>query len=232
MRTGHGRPNALDIEYARGCDVYVTETQAELMSISSGVQGVPPFLGRYTIDTHHTPGYAAGYLANQIQPRLFMTTHMAFDPYQNEETVAQVRHHWKGPYHFGAPDGIVVNVTKESIWVREGILPDYPNSRAPQFDFTNGQLAVPHPPTSRAEIQNADIRATEIDPALYYPEGYMPELLPEWPVQGDLVVPLDQAPEDLREGMGDDWRVRERNRRALEEQRQRGGDQPGGPPAG
>ena len=53
-------------EYAKGCDVYVTEMQASLVAISSGVQGVPPFLGRYTIDTHHTPGYAAGYMANQV----------------------------------------------------------------------------------------------------------------------------------------------------------------------
>jgi hypothetical protein len=94
---------------------------------------VPPFAGRYTVDTHHTPAYAAGYLASRIKPRLFMTTHMAFDPYQNEETVAEIRHHWKGPFHFGAPDGIVVNITKESIWVREGILPDFPNNRSPQF---------------------------------------------------------------------------------------------------
>lgn len=32
-----------------------------------------------------------------------MTTHMTFDPWLNEETVAEVRHHWDGPYHFGAP---------------------------------------------------------------------------------------------------------------------------------
>jgi len=53
----------------------------------------------------------------------------------------------------------------------------------------------------------------------YYPEDYMPLLLPEWPVEGDLVVPLDQAPEDLREGMGEEWRVRTKNRKALEEQK-------------
>lgn len=216
--TGDGRPSKLDAKYAKGCDVYVTETQAELMSISSGVQGVPPFLGRYTIDTHHTPAYAAGYVANMVQPRLFMTTHMAFDPYQNEETVAQVREHWKGPYHFGAPDGIVVNVTKDQIWVREGVLPDYPNSRSPQFDFTNGQLIVPHPPTSREEIQEPFVREQEIDPAKYYPEGYHPQLLTEWPVEGDLVVPLDQAPASLTDGMSESWRLREKNKKALEEQ--------------
>jgi len=91
-------------------------TVAELCAISSGVQGVPPFLGRYTLDTHHTPAYAAGYLAKRANPRLFMTCHMPFDPYLNEETTVEIRHHWKGPFHFGAPDGVVVNATKDDIW--------------------------------------------------------------------------------------------------------------------
>lgn len=215
--TGDGRPNNNDIPYSQDCDVFVTEMQAELVEISSGVQGVPPFLARYTIDTHHTPGYGAGYVANLVQPRLFMTTHMPFDPYLNEESVVEVREHWDGPFHFGAPDGIVVNVTEEQIWVREGILPDFPNSRAPQFDFSNGQLVVPHPPTSRAEIQNPGIRESEIDPELYYPEGYHPELLTEWPVEGDLVVPLDQLPPTLKDSMGAAWRHRVENQKILDE---------------
>ena len=102
--------------------------------------------------------------------------------------------------------------------MREGILPDYPNNRSPQFDFTNGQLIVPHPPTSREEIQEPFVREMEIDPALYYPDGYRPLLLPEWPVEGDLVIPLDQAPEDLKEGMGEEWRLREKNRQILQEE--------------
>jgi ribonuclease BN (tRNA processing enzyme) len=215
--TGDGRPSKLDLEYAKGCDVYVTEMQPELVEISSGVQGVPPFLARYTIDTHHTPGYAVGYLAKQIQPRLLMTTHMPFDPYLNEEAVAEVREHWDGPFHFGAPDGIVVNVTKDSIWVREGIIPDYPNSRAPQFDFSNGQLVVPHPPTSRAKIQEPFVRDMQIDPKEYYPEGYHPELLEDWPVEGDLVVPVETLPDNLKESMGAAWRTREKNLNALKE---------------
>jgi len=216
--TGDGRPSKLDAKYAKGCDVYVTEQQPELVEISSGVQGVPPFLARYTIDTHHTPGYAAGYLANLVQPRLFMTTHMPFDPYLNEEAVAEVREHWNGPFHFGAPDGIVVNVTEDQIWVREGIIPDYPNSRAPQFDFTNGQLIVPHPLHARKDIQEPFVREQEIDPDKYYPEGYHPELLTDWPVDGDLVVPIDALPENLKESMGQAWRTREANRKVLEEQ--------------
>ena len=216
--TGDGRPSELDEKYAKGCDVYVTELQQEVVEINSGVQGVPPFLARYTIDTHHTPGYASGYLANKVQPRLFMTTHMSYDPYVAEETVAEVREHWKGPFHFGAPDGIVVNVTKDQIWVREGVLPDFPNSKAPQFDFGNGQLIVPKPPTSRQEIQNQWIRDRQLDPKVYYPEGYYPELLEEWPVDGDLVVPVEQLPENLRKSMGDRWRTRVENQKILEEQ--------------
>ena len=206
--TGDGRPSRLDEKYAKGADVYITEVQPELVAISSGVQGVPPFLGRYTIDTHHTPGYAAGYLASKVQPRLFMTTHMPFDPYINEETVAEIRHHWDGPFHFGAPDGVVVNVTKDKIWVREGVLPDYPNSKAPQQDFDSGQLVVPHPTNSREDIQEPFVREMEIPPEEYYPEGYHPQLLTEWPVEGDLVVPEEGLPPALKQSMGEAWRAR------------------------
>ena len=129
-----------------------------------------------------------------------------------------VHRNGNGPFHFGAPDGIVVNVTKDQIWVREGVLPDFPNSEAPQFDFTNGQLVVPHPPTSREEIQEPFVREQQIDPAEYYPEGYYPELLEVWPVGSDLVVPVDQMPESLKNSMGDRWRQRVRNQKILDEQ--------------
>jgi ribonuclease BN (tRNA processing enzyme) len=206
--TGDGRPSHLDAKCAGGVDVYITETQAELISISSGVQGVPPFLGRYTIDTHHTPGYAAGYLMNEVQPRIGMTTHMEFDAYQNQETVAEIREHWKGPFHFGAPDGVVVNVTKDDIWVREGVIPDYPNLRSPQFDFDEGQLVVPLPRKKREDIQEPFVREQQIDPADYYPEGAHPILLEEWPVDSDLVIDLETMPPALLESMGENWRDR------------------------
>lgn len=62
------------------------------------------------------------------------------------------------------------------------------------------------------------MREQEIDPSKYYPEGYHPHLLTEWPVEGDLVVPLDQAPADLINGMGAEWRLKKKNRKILEEQ--------------
>jgi hypothetical protein len=222
--TGDGRPNALDVEYAKGVDLYITELQQEVVEINSGVQGVPPFLARYTIDTHHSPAYGVGYVANLIQPRMLMTTHQDFDPFLNEEVVAEIREHWKGPYRFGAPDGIVVNITKDAIWVREGILPEFPNTRAPQFNFDNGQLVVPHPPTSRQEIQEPFIREKEIDPALYYPDGYHPELLQEWPIDSDLVVPVENLPENLKKNMGAQWECTNKNRKILEEKKKSGSE--------
>jgi hypothetical protein len=134
---------------------------------------------------------------------------MGFDPYQNDETVVEIREHWKGPFHLAAPDGIVVNVTKDDIWIREGILPDYPNNRAPQQDFSSGRFVIPAPGTSRAEIQNPEIRASEVDPSLYYPEGYQPELLPDWPLDEALVVPIEMLPPDLLSSMGQNWRHKE-----------------------
>ncbi len=82
------------------------------------------------------------------------------------------------------------DATKDQIWVREGVLPDFPNAKAPQQDFGNGQLVIPHPPTRREDIQNQEIRDQQIDSEEYYPAGYRPELLVEWPVDGDLVVPV------------------------------------------
>ena len=96
--------------------------------------------------------------------------------------------------------------------VREGILPDYPNNRAPQFDFSNGQLVVPLPPTSREEIQEPFVREQQIDPKKYYPKGYQPELLEKWPVKSDLVVPIDSLPENLKQSMGAEWRLREKRK--------------------
>ena len=119
---------------------------------------------------------------------------------------------------FGAPDGSVVNVTKEQIWVREGILPDYPNNRSPQFDFTNGQLVVPHPPKRREDIQEPFVREQQVDPKKYYSNGYHPELLEHWPVEGELVVPLDSLPDNLKESMGAEWRLRQKNQKVLQEQ--------------
>ena len=200
--TGDTRPNTLDIEYCKNVDVMISETQPEVISISSGVQGVPPFVGRYTMDTHHSPAYGAGYIFNKVQPRIAMTTHMPYDPYVNTETIAEIREHWKGPFHFGAPDMVVVNVTKDSIWVRDGVIPDYPNVKAPSaaksIEKYQG-LIVPVPVYQREELQSQFIRDAEIDPDIYYPEGYRPVLLEHWPTDKPIFVPEELVPDSMRQ---------------------------------
>jgi ribonuclease Z len=193
--TGDGRPNSLTEKYAKGCDLLITEVQVELMAISSGVNGVLPVMGRITVDTAHNPGYAAGYLYNQVKPRLAMTTHMSYDSYSNPELFAQIRENWKGPFHFGAPDMIVVNMTKDKLWVREGVVSKYPNVSPPKFDMAEaGGLMIPPPKYKRSDIQQQSIRDAEIPPEKYYPKGYAPELLFEWPTDKPLFIPAEMMP--------------------------------------
>ncbi len=62
------------------------------------------------------------------------------------------------------------------------------------------------------------MREQQIDPKKYYPKGYHPHLLEDWPVESDLVIPLEMAPKDLTDGMGAEWRLRQKNRKVLEQQ--------------
>jgi len=80
-------------------------------------------------------------------------------------------------------------------------------------------LIVPHPPKSREDIQEPFVREQQIVPDKYYPEGYKPELLEEWPVEGDLVVPLEFAPKDMTDGMGVEWRLKKKNKKFPEEKK-------------
>ena len=193
--TGDGRPNSLTAKYAKGCDLVITEIQVELMALSSVVNGVLPVMGRMTVDTSHNPGYAAGYLFNELKPRMAMTTHMSYDTYSNPELLAQIRQKWKGPFHFGAPDMVVVNMTADKIWVREGVLPEYPSVSPPVFDLaSSGGMLIPPPKYSRSDIQQQSIRDAEIPPENYYPEGFAPELITEWPTEKPVFIPTDMMP--------------------------------------
>ena len=46
----------------------------------------------------------------------------------------------------------------------------------------------------------------------YHPKGFHPVLLREWPVPDELVVPIEQLPENLKENAGQEWRLRQRNK--------------------
>ena len=134
--------------------------------------------------------YAAGYLYNQVKPRMAMATHVSYDDYMIPELVAEVRTHWSGPFAFGAPDMVVVNMTKDKIWTRDGVVPRFPNMAPPQFDMAaSGGLVVPAPLSRRQDVQEQSIRDAEIPPGQYYPKGYQPDLLPFWPSDKPIFLP-------------------------------------------
>ena len=99
-------------------DVFVTEVQPDLANLQQLKMGLPPMITNNTVDTAHTVHYAVGYLTKQVNPRLAMVTHTAYDEDLLPEILAGIRVHWDGLFQFGAPDGVVVNVTKEAIWTR------------------------------------------------------------------------------------------------------------------
>jgi hypothetical protein len=42
----------------------------------------------------------------------------------NTEILAERREHWKGPFQCSVPYMIVVHMTKDTVWVREGVVPN------------------------------------------------------------------------------------------------------------
>jgi ribonuclease BN (tRNA processing enzyme) len=196
--TGDGRPNSLTLKHAKGCDLVITETQVELASIAATVNGALPVIYRNTVDVAHNPGYAAGYVFEQLKPRMAMVTHTSYDSYSNSELLSEIRYHYKGPFHMGAPDMVVVNLTKDKVWVREGVIPDFPSQSPPKFDVAAmGGLVLPAPRNLRKDFQQQSIRDAEISPDLYYPPGYKPELIPAWPSTKDVMIPAAQVPPGL-----------------------------------
>jgi len=190
--TGDGRPDELTAKYAEGVDVFVTEVQTDTARIIQQKYGLPPWLYNYTIDTHHTPHYAAGYLIKQVNPRVGMVTHIEYEEDLLNEVSAGIRAHWDGLFLYGAPDVMVVNVTKDAIWGRMAVLPGMTGANVPHprklLNLGDGPLPdkvlVPQPKIPREEQQEQLTRDLEIDPKKYYPEDVYRE-------------PLTKLPEDL-----------------------------------
>jgi ribonuclease Z len=178
--TGDGRPDNLTAKYAKGVDVFVTEQQPDLANLVSLKFGTPPILLNTTIDGAHTVHYAAGYLINQVNPRLGMITHMGYDEELLPEILAGIRTHWKGLFAFGAPDVVVVNVTKDAIWTRKAALPDGAMPARPSkkeaielFDLslTQRDVIFPNPKHTMLDVTDQWVWDQQIDPKKYYPQG-------------------------------------------------------------
>ncbi|HEY1339339.1 MAG TPA: guanitoxin biosynthesis MBL fold metallo-hydrolase GntH, partial [Bryobacteraceae bacterium] len=176
--TGDGRPDELTAKLAKGVDVFVTELQPDTGNLTTLKYGTPALMTNTTIDQAHTPHYATGYLFNQVQPRLAMCTHFTLDGAETPEMVAGIRTHWKGLFQFGAPDVVVVNVTKDAIWTRKAALPDSampvrpsPADAIQLFDLgpTQTEVRFPNPRHTVGAVQEQFVRDREYDPALYYP---------------------------------------------------------------
>ncbi len=185
--TGDGRPDQLTAKYAKGCDVFVTEMAVDMVNLWALKQGVPPIFGALTIDIHHTPHYGFGYLANLVQPRLALASHVSFDKELIGEMTAGVRMHYKGMFAFGI-DRTVVNVTKDRLWIREASWPEATNTARPnpqwmlkeQFD---GVVPTAFPPLTYTVKGNQEqaIRDLEIKPEAYTPKDQLRPEVREWP---------------------------------------------------
>jgi ribonuclease Z len=176
--TGDGKPDKLTAEYAKGADVFVTEMAVDNVSLWAMKQGVSPFIGAFTVDNFHTTHYAVGYLANLIQPRLAMATHISFDRELIGEMMAGVRMHYSGMFAFGI-DHTVVNVTKDRVWIREAALPETTNTARASGEWLIENQFDGKPPAEMVAknpflaIQDQSIRDLEIDPALFTPKDQM-----------------------------------------------------------
>ncbi len=173
--TGDGKPDQLTAKYAKGVDVFVTEMAGDMVNLWALKQGCSPFVGAWTIDNYHTTHYAVGYLANLVQPRLAMATHVSFDRELIGEMVAGVRTHYKGMFALGI-DNTVVNVTRDRLWIREAALPGTTNSARPDMQWlirNNFGDSIPTEMTVKnplLAVQEQSIRDLEIDPALFTPK--------------------------------------------------------------
>lgn len=176
--TGDGKPDQLTAEYAKGADVFVTEMAIDMVNLWALKQGVSPMIGGAVIDNFHTPHYGAGYLANLVQPRLAMATHVSYDRELVGEMIAGVRTHYQGMFAFGI-DHTVVNVTKERVWIREAALPDTTNITRPAPDRMLDDMFGGEPPAAGMvenpfyANQSQSVRDLEIDPALFTPADQM-----------------------------------------------------------
>ena len=185
--TGDGKPDWLTAKYAKGADLFVSEMALDIVNLWAMKQGLPPMFGAITLDTCHTTHYGFGYLANVVQPRLAVATHLSYDRELIGEMMAGVRMFYKGFFAFGI-DGTVINATKDHVWIREATLANYAGTRTadPQWLVQNmydGKMPTELPKQKYTIFGNQEksVRDLEIDPALFTPKDQMRKWIREWP---------------------------------------------------
>jgi len=194
--TGDGKPDRLTAKYGKGADVFVSEMAVDIINLWAMKQGLQPMMGAVTLDIHHTTHYGFGYLANLVQPRLALATHLSFDRELLNEMSAGVRMYYKGFFAYGI-DNTVINVTKDRMWIREAALSDFAGVKSPdpQWVFKNmfdGKMPTAEMMKTKYTVkgnQEQAVRDLEIDPALFTPKDQIRPWVREWP--------QDAKPEDF-----------------------------------
>jgi ribonuclease Z len=178
---GDGRPDELTLRLGKNADVFVTEVIPDVMKVEAIKFGVSPVIVSACIDGAgggHTVHYAAGYIFKHVQPRIAMATHMQYEEELIPEIVAGIRVHWDGLFQFGAPDGVVVNVTREAIWTRKAVFPEFGNFANPSpreicelYDLSPAKTDIVFPDAVHpwTDLVDQATRDLEIDPGKYYP---------------------------------------------------------------
>ena len=188
--TGDGKPDDRTIKYAKGVDVFVTEMQPDLGNLTTLKFGTPAIMTNVTIDGAHTPHYGLGYLINQVQPRLGMATHLSYDELELPEYMAAIRMHYKGLFQFGAPDVVVVNVTKDAIWTRKAAFPDSAMPARPKpaeaialfgLGPSSTKINFPNARHYLEDLVSKETLDSQIDPRRYYPKDVSRKITPNFP---------------------------------------------------
>jgi ribonuclease Z len=195
--TGDGRPDVKTAKYAAGADVFVSEGQLDTPALQALKFGTPSELVEYTIDSWHTMYYAAGYLFEQVNPRIAAICHYeAAGGATDAEAIAEIRSHWKGLFMWGGPDVQILNVTEDAVWAREAALPEGvavasmdPRVMMPPGVPMPDRIEIPRPTMPREEQQEQFLRDMEIDPDLYYPDDVARPPTQTWPEEGCFIDP-------------------------------------------
>ena len=179
--TGDGRPDEKSIEYGKDADVFVTECQLDNAEVWGAKYGMPPKWYNYMIDTHHTSQYALGYMFKGANPRCGMVTHIEYDASLIVDLVAGVRSHWDGLFLIGAPDVVVLNVTKDAIWYRKTAMAEEGNVARPDPSKAPPEITFPDINIRREQQQEQWLRDMEISAKDYYPDDVYREMINYWP---------------------------------------------------
>jgi ribonuclease Z len=106
------------------------------------------------------------------------------------EALAGIRTFWDGLFAYGALDGVIVNVTKDAIWVRDAALSEststwLPSTTAELKAMFGGQipktLKIPKSKWALDELIDQETWANEIPAGAFTPPGIQRNLVRRFP---------------------------------------------------